>query len=278
MKTLLEILKLSSDFLAQNGIEESRREAENLFADALGLKRMELYLNFEKPLTDHELRDLRSRLKRRAAKEPAQYIQGSVEFYGCQISINSAVLIPRQETEILADIIAQDLVKQDLKGKSLLDLCTGSGCLGLALKKRFPELETFLSDISEAALSVAKQNGSQNNLQVTFLQGDLLAPLTQKVDFIVCNPPYIAQSEYEQISPEVRDFEPRQALLAGTTGLEIYQRLQKELPSHLHPQGKVWLEIGASQGAAVCSLFADWKVQLQKDWAGHDRFVILEKI
>jgi release factor glutamine methyltransferase len=201
-----------------------------------------------------------------------------VEFYGLKLKVTTDVLIPRPETEILVDKIAKSLT--DVKGKRLLDLCTGSGCIGLALKKKFPSLQGSLSDLSSKALDVAKENSKINDVQVEFFQGDLFEPLAlQKFDYIICNPPYISESEYADLSKEVRDFEPKEALLAGPSGLEFYQRLSRELPSHLNPGGKVWLEIGASQGASVSALFLDriWKsCILEKDWSGHDRFISLE--
>lgn len=279
MKTLLEILKLSTDYLQQHGISTPRRQAEDLLCDALGIKRMQLYLDFERPLTDSELKECRERLIRRGRGEPLQYIHGKVEFSGCTIAINPSVLIPRQETEILVDIIAKDLSQLPLEGKVLLDLCCGSGYIGIALKKRFPSLDVYLSDISAEALQVTKENAKNNEVQVNILQGDLLEPFHKKAHYVVCNPPYISENEYAALDPEVRNFEPRTALVAGKTGLEFYQRLAKDLPNALHPGGKAWFEIGAGQGEQIKSLFSDpiWKTSaFAKDWAGHDRFFFLQ--
>lgn len=280
MKTVVEILKLSTEFLEKQGIESPRRAAEDVIADALGFTRMRLYLEHDRPLNESELDLIRARLKRRASGEPAAYINGQVEFYGCAIQVTKAVLIPRQETEILADKMAQVLRFLPLKGKRLLDLCCGSGCLGISMKRKFPDLEVILSDLSHEALEVAKANAVKNEVKVEFLEGDLLEPLKNgKVDFIVCNPPYISEEDYAALSPEVRDFEPKSALVGGQDGLQIYRRLKEALPLHLYPTGKVWLEIGAGQGMDVLKLFSGpiWKgVRLEKDWAGHDRFISLE--
>lgn len=280
MKTVVEILKLSTEFLQKQGFESPRRAAEDVIADALGFTRMRLYLEHDRPLNEEELELIRARLKRRAQGEPAAYISGQVEFYGCVIGVTKAVLIPRQETEILADKMAQVLRFLPLKGKRFLDLCCGSGCLGIAMKKKFPDLEVLLSDLSHEALEVAKANALKNDVHVEFLEGDLLEPLKSgKVDFIVCNPPYISEEEYAALSPEVRNFEPKSALVGGQDGMHFYRRLKEALPLHLYLAGKVWLEIGAGQGMDVLKLFSGpiWKsVRLEKDWAGHDRFISLE--
>lgn len=280
MKAILDVLKLSSEYLEKQGVESPRKSAEETIADALGISRLDLYLEHDRPLTEPELQKVRAAILRRSKGEPEAYIRGKVEFYGCEISVTPAVLIPRQETEILADKIIKELKGVSLKGRRFLDLCTGSGCLGLAVKKACPELDVILSDISEEALNVAKNNACLNQLSVEFLLGDLLSPLKkERVDYVVCNPPYISQAEYDVLSREVRDFEPKTALLGGVDGLAFYRRLKEELPLHLVPGGKVWLEIGAAQGAAVLALFSApiWKrVRLEKDWSSLDRFISLE--
>lgn len=275
VKTILEILTLSTDYLTKQDMESPRREAELLLAEFLGLRRMDLYLDFERPLQDKEVELFRDRLKRRGHGEPGQYIHGSVSFYGLDLRVTPAVLIPRPETEILVDKIVAELASKDMKGKKCLDLCTGSGCIALALKQRFPELEVTAADISEDAVKLAQENAASYSLDVQFVQGDFLTPFhLKKFDYIISNPPYISAVEYHALPHEVRGFEPKQALLAGETGLEFYQKLSNELPLHMNSKGKVWFEIGAAQGPAVLSLFPG--ARLEKDWAGHDRFISLE--
>ena len=280
MKTILEILALSTDYLQKKGIPNARRQAEDLVADALAIKRLDLYLRFDQPLSVEEMDRCRSFLQRRGTREPQQYINGSVAFLDCMISVNPHVLIPRQETEILADRIAKTLEKEDLEGKTFLDLCCGSGCIGISLKKRFPQLSVILSDISTDALAVAKENAKNNDVEVNFLQGDLLSPLAEKkVDYLVCNPPYLTTKEFLEAEPEVQLFEPRHALVGGDSGLEFYARLAKELKKYLMGRAKVWLELGSTQGDAVNKIFENenWnKFSVEKDWAGHDRFFFLE--
>lgn len=280
MRTILDILNLSTEYLKQKGIDNSRRQAEELLSQALGVDRMSLYLQFDRPLVDEEVNRCRLWLQRRGQGEPLQYISGKVDFFDCQIKVTSAVLIPRQETEILVDKIAKELAGQTLADKVLWDICCGSGCIGIALKKRFPELQVVLSDISSAALAIARENAKNNAVNVDFLEGDLLEPFKEKfADFVVCNPPYVANAELTTLDVEVRDHEPKMALIAGETGLEFYHRLAKDLPRVLKPGGKVWLEIGTGQGAAVQKAFEGpcWKKRsVEKDWSDHERFFSLE--
>lgn len=280
MKTILDVLNLSAQFLEQKGFSDARRQAQDVISRALAVKPIDLYLNFERPLNETELEKCRTWLARRGKREPAAYIEGSVEFLDCAFNVSKDVLIPRQETEILASMISGKLAGQDLEGKVLLDLCAGSGCLGISLKHRFPALTVLLSDVSASALCVAADNAKKNAVEVELLQGDLLAPLAQRrVDFVVCNPPYISESEHQNLEADVREFEPREALVGGKTGLEFYERLAKELPSYLKRPAQVWLEIGGTQGPALEKMFEPgiWKTrQLEKDWAGWDRFFFLE--
>jgi release factor glutamine methyltransferase len=280
MRTVLEILSLSTDYLKQKNIQFPRRQAEELLGEALGLGRMGLYLAFDRPVTEKELEKCRSWLKRRAQGEPLQYISGKVQFLDCEIFVTPDVLIPRQETEILADKIIKELSPFDLQGKILWDVCCGSGCIGIALKKQLPALKVALSDISKAALSMAKKNALHNNIEVEFFEGDLLAPFGDaKTDYVICNPPYVAESEYKGLDVEVRGYEPKLALVAGDQGLSFYQRLADELPKKLKRGGKVWLEIGDKQGEAVKALFNSplWKNKsVSCDWSGRERFFSLE--
>jgi len=285
VKTILEVLSLSTDFLSKKGIANARRQAEDLLADALLLSRIDLYMEFERPLSEDELTICRKNLARRAKGEPLQYIKGSVEFFDCLIGLTPDVLIPRQETEILVDKIAARLKKDEaefgsLKGKVLFDICTGSGCIGISLKKKFPDLTVFLSDISLKALDLAKENAKKNGVEVDCLLGDLLEPFSgRKCDYFVCNPPYIAESEYASLEREVKDHEPKLALVGGVLGLEFYERLAAELPGFLRSSAAGFFEMGREQGDALLSLFSKrpWKNCLKlKDWSSHDRFFFLE--
>ena len=280
MKTVLELVTLSADFLKKKGIANSRRQAEELIGEALGMGRMDLYLQYDRPISEAELDRCREWLVRRSKGEPLQYIQGEVEFHGCRVKVNRHVLIPRQETEILVEKISEELGKQSLKGKVLWDICCGSGCIAIALKKRFPDLLVAASDISQNALEVAQGNAKQNETEIEFLQGDLLAPFQgRKADFLVCNPPYVADHEFAGLDIEVREHEPKLALIGGPTGLEFYRRIKSQLADCLHKPAKVWFEIGHGQGEALKETFSQppfKNVCLENDWAGKERFFSLE--
>jgi release factor glutamine methyltransferase len=266
MKTIGEILKLSTGFLSEKKIDRSRRIAEQLVSHALRLKKMDLYLQFDKPVIEKELSLIRELVKRASKGEPIEYITGEIEFFGCHIKTDPRALIPRPETEILVEKIS----KRAQKGV-LWDLCTGSGCIGIALKKSHPELEVTLSDLSAEALQLAAENVQANQVEVNLLQGDLFAPfIGKKADWIVCNPPYLSEAEYVTLDPSVKDFEPRMALVGGVRGLEFYERFKREMPLFLNPGAQVFFEIGASQGSALQALFPEGELQL--DWASLPRF------
>ncbi|MBI2743760.1 MAG: peptide chain release factor N(5)-glutamine methyltransferase [Chlamydiales bacterium] len=280
MKTLGEILTLSAGYLKEQKISSARLHAEELLADVLGVKRLDLYMQFDRPLLDSELEPFRAQLKRRAKGEPLEYLLSQIEFFGCTFKLTPDVLIPRQETEILLSKAVDLIAHSAAEGGSVWDICTGSGCLGVALKKRLPHLNVLLSDFSEQALEVAMANAERNQVDVTLLQGDLLKPFSGKrADFVICNPPYISSDEYLRLDREVKEFEPKMALTSGTTGFEFYERLSKELPDFLNPKAQVFFEIGKDQAEGVLSLFNApcWKnKRVEKDWAGHDRFFFLE--
>ncbi len=280
MYTVLEILNLTKEYLEKMKVPRPRKEAEEIIGEALGIGRMGVYLDFERPLVESELELCRSWVMRRSKREPLQYIFGKVKFFDCDIKVTPDVLIPRQETEILVDKIAKALAKMELKEKILWDVCCGSGCIGISLKKRFPELKVILSDISPAAIEISIANAKMNGVEIECLNGDLLKPFAgKKADFVVCNPPYVTEEELASLDDEVRLHEPKLALLARESGLEFYARLATELPAMLNPKGRVWLEIGTGQKTAVQKLFCDPKwssSQVESDWAGHDRFFSLE--
>ncbi len=285
MKSLGEVLKLSTSFLEERKIDRPRRSAEDILAFVLKCKRMDLYMQFDRPIVENELAAVRELIKRRAKGEPLEYLFGEAEFHtadgGCRIKIDRRVLIPRQETEILADLIVKRLKPRDLSGLQLWELCTGSGYLGISLKKSLPGLSVTLSDISKDAIALASENAKANGAEVEILEGDLLAPFKgRSADFVVCNPPYVSESEFLNLDPSVRDYEPRIALVGGERGTEFYERLSRELPPFLKPKAEVFFEIGSNQGEAVKQIFSDpiWtSSQIINDWAGHPRFFFLEK-
>jgi release factor glutamine methyltransferase len=277
MKSLKDVLQLSTQFLQERNIERPRRLVEDLLASLLRCKRIDLYMQFDRPLEDAELAVLRQWLKRSAQHEPLEYITGEIDFFGCQLRVDRRALIPRPETELLVERVAQKMGTQ----KSVWDVCTGSGCIAIALKKRFPLVEVFASDISEEALSLAKENAIRNGVEISFLKGDLLSPFVgKKADIIICNPPYVTTGEFFNLDSSVRDFEPKIALVGGDDGLDFYRRLADEICPYLEPQGQLYLEIGYAQGEAVKKIFSSpaWvRSELIQDLSRKDRFFFLEK-
>ncbi|QVL57237.1 MAG: peptide chain release factor N(5)-glutamine methyltransferase [Simkaniaceae bacterium] len=274
MYPIRELIKRSTEYLEKRGVSHARREAEELLASLLNRKRMELYFDYDAPLEEKEVAKYREWIKRKGKKEPLAYILGEVDFLSLKLKVTPATLIPRHETEILADLIVKNLPDTPLE---VWDVCTGTGCLGLAIKSQRPSAQVRLSDISKEALEIARSNAELNHLEVECLEGDLLAPFTgMKADVIVCNPPYITPDEYEGLEEEVRSFEPKGALVGG---LEFYHRLARDLPLFLNPGAKVFFEIGAGQGEPLMEIFSEshWvQKKCEKDWSGHDRFFFLE--
>ena len=277
MKTIRTLIELSIEFLSKKGVHSARREAEDLLAFSLGKKRLDLYLDYDSPLESSEIDAFRALIDKKSKRMPFEYIVGSLSFLSLNLQVNSKVLIPRKETEVCLDKI---LKQHDFSNKKVWDIATGSGCIGLACKARYPESEVTLSDISDGALEVAKGNAEQNQLKVHYKLGDLLAPFKgEKADVVFCNPPYISEQDFEGLEPEVRLFEPKGALVAPNGGLDFYRRLANSLPSQLADNGLVFLEIGFDQGDEVMGLFSSscWKsVFCMEDLSGRPRFISLE--
>lgn len=273
------VKRLGAAYLKEHGVENSTAEASEILAALMNIPVNSLLFT-SKFLSDSHFEEFLMQLKRRVSGEPLQQVIGYVDFLDCRIKINRSVLIPRQETEILADMVVKRLSKLPLRGRALLDLCTGSGCLAIAIKKKLPELQVFATDISPEALTIARFNAKENEVQVEFLQGDFLEPLQdKKVDFVVSNPPYISRVEYQELDPQVSLYEPKGALLAGETGMEFYERFEKEALRYLNSAARVFFEIGYCQGNAITALFSKspWKKGVvEKDFALHDRFFSLE--
>ncbi len=281
MKTVGELLSLSTAFLLEKGVSQPRRDVEELLSRALRLQRLDLYLQFDRPVEEKELTLFREWIKRKARLEPVEYIVGQTDFYHCTIRVNQATLIPRPETEILVDLISKKLQNGGLQGKVLWDLCCGSGCIGIALKKALPKLRVILSDLSPDALAIAAENARLNGVEVEFRQGDLLTPFAgEKADYITCNPPYISEKEYRALDLSVAAYEPKTALVGGETGREFYERLSSELFPHLQDGAQVFFEIGSTQGGELKKIFSmhSWaRFTINQDWSGLDRFFFLEK-
>ncbi|WP_071131318.1 peptide chain release factor N(5)-glutamine methyltransferase [Enterococcus timonensis] len=211
------------------------------------------------------------------ADQPVQYILGFTEFFGLRFSVNENTLIPRVETEELVELVLAKTPKTALK---VLDIGTGSGAIAISLKKNRQDWQVEASDISTAALQVARHNALDLGCDVNFIKSDVLSDISERFDILVSNPPYIARSEEHLMDASVLKYEPHTALFAENDGLAIYEKIAKEAPRKLNPGGKIFLEIGFAQKDAVEKIFRqsfpEKKVQTFKDMAGRDRMVVIE--
>ncbi|MGH3138320.1 MAG: peptide chain release factor N(5)-glutamine methyltransferase [Gaiellales bacterium] len=275
MRTLGEVLRLSTAHLERNGSPTARLDAELLLGHALDLGRVELYTGFERPLNDDELAACRELIGRRAKREPVAYILGRWGFRGLSLDVDPRVLVPRPETELVVDRCLALL--DGVPGPSVLDVGTGSGAIALALASELDGAEVCGCDVSDDALEVARANGERLGVAVEWVRSDLLAALDgRRFQLVVSNPPYVATSEMDGLEPEVRDWEPRGATVGGDTGLEVIERLVAAAPEALAPGGVLVLEVGAGQaGAVVATLEAAGldEVAVDRDHAGIERIV-----
>ena len=275
---LLDILENTSRFFASKGLENARLQAELLLAAVLDVKRLDLYLQFERPLHSSEVDRYREYVRQRLQRVPVQYITGVAAFRHLELTVTPAVLIPRPETEVLVDV-ALELLSG---GGRVLDLCCGSGAVALSLAQEAAATEVVAADVSDAALEVAKANGQRCGLaeRVEWHCGDLFTPLcgTEPFDLVVANPPYVRRDDLAQLAPEVRDHEPHLALDGGEDGLVYYRRIAQEAADFIRPGGYLLLEVGDGQSAAVEDILARserlTEVQIRPDLNQIPRVVI----
>lgn len=251
--TVLKILQWTAGYFRDRGIERGRLDAELLLAETLGLNRVGLYLNYDRPLDAEELGVYRERVSRRGRREPLAYILGRTEFWSLPISVTPAVLIPRPDTEALVE----EALSHGRDAATILDVGTGSGAIALALASELPAAAVTGVDVSPEALAVAAENARRNGLaeRIVFRREDLAALSGGPYDLIVSNPPYISVAELEGLMPEVRDYEPRQALDGGADGLDCYRHLARQAATLLRPGGWLLVEIGSGQQDAVRTLW-----------------------
>jgi release factor glutamine methyltransferase len=280
--TVLSLLDWGTEYFKQKEVRNPRFSIEWLLSHVLEVKRLDLYLLFERPLHSTELERLRPMVQRRGKHEPLQYITGRVDFFGIELSVASGVLIPRPETEELVEYI---LASHDNDApKKLIDIGTGSGCIALAIKKERPNWEVWATDLSESALRVAQQNGKELGLQVHWFQDNLFAPellhhhpeLAHSCDILVSNPPYILNEEWEALEREVREFEPEEALFCSSTH-RMYSALVEHAKSLLLPHhSQMYFEVHEQYANEVQNISKDYgfTAEIRHDLAGKDRFVI----
>lgn len=252
--TTIKVLAWTREHLAGRGIANARLEAEWMLCAATGLDRVGLYLNFERPLNGEELASFRAMVARRGKREPLQYILGTQEFMGLEFEVTPDVLIPRHDTETL---VTEALARQP-GAVAVLDIGAGSGCIAVSLAKHLPAAMVTATDVSEAALAVARRNADRHGVVIEFLAGSLLEPVVgRRFDLIVSNPPYIPSGDIAGLEPEVRNFEPRGALDGGPDGLDAYRTLIPAAPAFLKPGGWLLVEVGIGQAAAVARMFKE---------------------
>ena len=275
MRTLGEVLRLSTAHLERHGSPTARLDAELLLGHALDLGRVELYTSFERPLGDDELAACRELIARRAKREPVAYILGRWGFRGLDVDVDRRVLVPRPETELVVDRCL--LLLDGVPSPAAVDVGTGSGAIALALASEVAGAAVCGCDVSDDALEVARGNGARLGIDVEWVRSDLLDGLDgRRFHLIVSNPPYVAAAEVEDLEPEVRDWEPRGATVAGASGLEVVERLVSAAPAALEPGGALVIEVGAGQAGAASRLMEAaglGGVERDRDHAGIERIV-----
>ncbi len=298
--TVLEILNRTKVFFEKKGVPDARLDAEYIISHGLKMKnRMDLYLNFEKPLTPAELDELRPMVARRANREPLQHIIGDTSFRGFIIKCDPRALIPRPETEMIVDMARDRLnalstARGDTEDATcfVVEIGTGSGCISIATAKEITNAKVLACDISDDALSLARENAAANELtddKLTFAKGDLLEAVSaealtaaglaadQKIDCLIANLPYIPDGEKEKLQPEVANFDPALALFGGADGLDLVRKLLKQTEGRLNSGASILLEIGSEQGAMLEAEAINYPwltfTGIHKDYCGNVRFV-----
>lgn len=281
--TIQKLLNWITEHFTEKNIDAPRLSAELLLTHALNMQRIELYTHFDKPVEKPQLDQLHRLVKQADTNQPIQHIVGKTEFYSLQLDITPDCLIPRPETELLVERAIEFLRKRP-KPQFVLDLCTGSGCIAVAIAKNFPNCQIIATDICDRALNVAEKNIEKHNVKekVKLLCGDLFDPVvpeldTAKFDLIVCNPPYVSTTEFETLDKNVKDHEPKLALLAGTDGLDIYKRIIGKVDDFLKPDAALIMEIGYNQAKPLRQLLENAncfsEIKIEKDFHNNDRIV-----
>lgn len=272
--TVLQVLQSTTDYFKKRGIENPRLNAEHLIAHSLGKKRLDIYLEFERALSEAELAPLRELVRRRGQREPVQHLLGTVEFCGNIFLCDKRALVPRPETEQLVELVIAEIGNR--KAERILDVGTGSGVIALSLAIKFPETEIVATDICDEALTLARENASRLGIdRVRFTKTDLLENLGGKFDLIVANLPYISRDDRAQLQPEVLH-DPEIALFAGERGNEMIRRLIEHAPAHFTLGGLLALEVGIGQAEELIQVLHEKNyrdIQAKNDYLGVSRFL-----
>lgn len=272
--TVRRIVRWMQDDLSARGIDSPRLEAELLASHALGIDRVRLYMDLDRPLVPAELDGIRALVVRRRKREPIAYILGKREFWGLSMKVSPAVLVPRPETELLVE---RTLAVVEVGATArVLDVCTGSGCVAVAIAKERPTASVVATDLSADALDIARANAATHAPAVVLRQGDLFAPIAgERFDVITANPPYLSTRELVECAPDVRDFEPRMALVADGDGYAILERIAREVGEHLTPGGRALVEVGAGQAPRFAEMLraTGHEVSIHRDLSGIERTV-----
>lgn len=280
------MLAAAKEYMDKRDFSAAQRDAEHLLARALNLSRVDLYAQYDRPLSDDERASFKSLLRERLERKPLQYIIGNQPFRYLDLRIEPGVFIPRPETELLVERII-DAFGSTSRPAAVLDLGTGSGAVSLSLAKELPGAHVWAVDISEKALAVTQANAAAHGLdeKVTLCLGDMFSalPADQEpilFDIIAANPPYIPTADINGLDPEVRDHEPHAALDGGSSGIRFYETIIFDAPDHLRPDGIIAFEIGIGQADAVAALLAQAgfsEIQIRPDYNGIDRTVIARR-
>jgi release factor glutamine methyltransferase len=279
--TVLSMLEWATDYFEQREVPSPRMSIEWLLADVLDIKRLELYMKFDRPLSPQELSELRPLVKRRAMHEPLQYITGHTDFMNVRLTVTPDVLIPRMETEQLVEIILDRHPSEE--PHTVLDVGTGSGCIPIAIQKECASWQTYGIDISEDALTVAHQNAEANQVEVHWQQQDMRAldqaKLPDTFDIIISNPPYILESERENLEPQVEKYEPGLALFCDSPA-QYYEPVIRFASDRLRKGGYLYLELHDQHADAIREKFEEssWKIEVISDYDSNPRFLLAERL
>lgn len=285
--TIKEALDKSADYLKKKGSLSPRLDAEILLSFILKLTRLQLYLQFDKPLSEDEIARYRELLKRRGEHEPVAYITGEKEFMSLPFYVNRGVLIPRPDTEVLVEQAIKRILEwistRENAMPRIFEVGTGSGAIGICLLRRFPDLRITAGDISGEALETARKNAERHGVEgrLDLAQGDLFCGLEGPFDFIISNPPYIAEKDKNALSPDILLHEPAQALFAGPEGLDVLIRIIREGKKIISPLGWILVEIGKDQYIKLLQIIREpekfQSVQVVEDYAGLVRVLCMMK-